>query len=144
MGKIASDDYIEIANLMGRYGHIMEECSMSGGPWDRLGEIYSDDVVFGVEPDGVWMNGLGELKDTWGASTHPWGHHATNLVIESTGPDSATCASKVIIILPDARTVTGVYLDRLIRTPEGWRIQHRVCTMRPIDHDAPLPIPWPK
>ena len=38
---------------------------------DRLREIFSGDVVFGVEPDGVWMNGLGELKDIWGVSTHP-------------------------------------------------------------------------
>ena len=144
MANIASDDFIQIYNLMGRYGHIMEECSMAGGRWDRLGEIFSEDAVFGVEPGGIWMNGLRELQGMWGASTHPWGHHVTNLVVESTGADTATCDSKIIIILPDARAVTGVYRDRLVRTDDGWRINHRVCIMRPIDHNAPLPIPWPK
>jgi len=26
-------DLFAIYNLMGRYGHIMDECSMAGGPW---------------------------------------------------------------------------------------------------------------
>jgi len=140
-----SADFIAIHNLMGRYGHIMDECSMAGGPWDRLGEIFTVDATFDVRPlGGPLLSSLEELKAAWGAAIHPWGHHVTNLVIESLGPDSATCDSKIIIILPDGRASTGVYRDRLERTADGWRITHRLCTLRSMDTNAELPLPWSK
>ena len=140
-----SADFIAICNLMGRYGHIMDECSMAGGPWDRLGEIFTVDATFDVRPlGGPLLSSLEELKAAWGTAVHPWGHHVTNPVIESLGCDSATCDSKVIIILPDGRASTGVYRDRLKRTADGWRITHRLCTLRPMDTNAELPLPWAK
>jgi len=45
-----------------------------------------------------------------------------------------------VIVLADARTMTGVYRDRLTRTAAGWRITHRYCVMRLIDPDAPKPV----
>ena len=140
MRQIAAEDFIAIYNLMGRYGHIMDEWSAAGGPWDRLGEIFTPEAVFEVEPYGVRLNSLRELQDAWGASVHPWGHHVTNLVVDPDGPDGARCDSKIVIVLADARTMTGVYRDRLTRTAAGWRITHRHCVMRLIDPDAPKPV----
>jgi len=138
-----SADVFAIYNLMGRYAHIMDECSIAGGPWDRLGDIFTDDVEFDVRSvGGPLLSSLQQLKDAWNASVHPWGHHVTNLVVEPLGPDSAACDSKIIIILPDGRASTGVYRDRLRRTSEGWRITHRHCELRPMDLKAELPIPW--
>ena len=138
-----SADYIAISNLMGRYGHIMDECSMAGGSWDRLGQIFTSDVEFDVTPlGGPLLSSLQELIDAWAVSVHPWGHHVTYLVIAPLGSDGATCDSKMIIILPDGRASTGIYRDRLVRTPNGWRISHRYCILWAIDLEAPLPIPW--
>lgn len=51
MRQIAAEDFIAIYNLMGRYGHIMDECSAAGGPWDRLGDLHSRG---GVRSGAVW------------------------------------------------------------------------------------------
>lgn len=102
--------------------------------------IFTPEAVFEVEPYGVRLNSLRELQDAWGASVHPWGHHVTNLVVDPDGPDGARCDSKIVIVLADARTMTGVYRDRLTRTAAGWRITHRHCVMRLIDPDAPKPV----
>jgi len=140
---VESSDYIAICNLMGRYGHIMDECSMAGGPWERLGEIFTVDVQFDITQfGGPVLASLQELVDAWGQSVHPWGHHVTNLVIEADGADGATCDSKMIIILPDGRATTGIYRDRLVRTSDGWRISHRYCSLRIPNAETPLPLPW--
>src|SRR5688500_16535031 len=65
-----SADFIAIHNLMGRYGHIMDECSMAGGPWDRLGEIFTVDATFDVRRlGGPLLSSLKELKAAWGAAS---------------------------------------------------------------------------
>ena len=90
-----SADFIAIHNLMGRYGHIMDECSQANGPWERLGEIFTADTIFDIRPGGgPLLSSLKELQDGFAAAVHPWGHHVTNLVVESTGPDTATCDSR--------------------------------------------------
>jgi hypothetical protein len=56
---------------------------------------------------------------------NPIGHHVTNIVVIDGTDDSASVRSKGIGVLPDGRTGSVVYADRLTRTPEGWRIAAR-------------------
>jgi len=138
-----SKDYIEICNLMGRYGHIMDECSQIDGQWERLGEVFTADVQFDITSfGGPMLDGLQALIDMWAGSVHPWGHHVTNAVIEADGANGATCDTKLIIVTPDGRATSGIYRDRLVRTPDGWRINHRYCSLRFPDASVPLPLPW--
>ncbi len=56
---------------------------------------------------------------------HPLAHHITNIyVTEDDG--EPVLHSRVIGILHDRRAGSGQYTDTVVRTPDGWRIQHRV------------------
>jgi ketosteroid isomerase-like protein len=70
-------------------------------------------------------------------------HHLTTLRLWADGPDAARSEARVIAWheRPDGRTATvhGRYLDRLLRTPDGWRIAHR--RMEALGSDAGFTVP---
>jgi hypothetical protein len=38
--------------------------------------------------------------------------------------------SRIVALLAKGRTGTASYYDQLVRTPDGWRIKHRICSTR--------------
>lgn len=120
-----NDDHIAINTLINLYGHVIDERQ-----WSRLGELFTDDVVFDLSDfNGQVLEGLETLRETFRAlEHHPLAHHATNILIEVAARE-ITVLSKGIGMYRD-HVGSTVYRDRLRKTPQGWRIARRVATKR--------------
>src|SRR5689334_4176639 len=125
---LTTDDRIAIYELIALHGHLMD-----GGDFDRLDELFTEDVIYDVTALGLGtLEGADALTEASRAlgDDNPLGHHVTNaLVIDDEG-DVARVRSKGIGILPDGTSGTVVYDDLVRRTGAGWRIAHRTVIPR--------------
>jgi hypothetical protein len=118
-------DRVALVQLLAEYGHIMDERD-----WPGLERIFTADAVCDWSAfDLAVTNSLAELQTYNDEIRHPLGHHVTNVFVQLDG-DTATVRSKLLVVLDDGSVATGEYLDQAVRTPEGWRIRHRVARPR--------------
>ena len=118
------EDRQAIGETLALHGHIFDR-----GQLDRLGEIFTPEVVYDLSDVGagtfVGIEAIrsGALK--LGAG-NPIAHHVTNIVITSQEDDLATAQSKGLMIMADGTFGSVTHLDTLRRHDGGWRISHRV------------------
>jgi 3-phenylpropionate/cinnamic acid dioxygenase small subunit len=125
-------DRLEIGELMARYADLVDRRE-----WPKMTRIFALEATIDFRPSGgpagpfremlAWLD---RALDSWPKNLHL----VTNVIIDLDG-DRAT--SRCYFHVPVAReslegaqyTVTdsGRFLDRLIRTANGWRIVERVC-----------------
>lgn len=119
-----ADSYTEIAQLLARYCHIVDEAA-----WERLGEIFTDDGSMTVAGIHDAHRGLGELRVLYAEKMkHPLAHHSTSVVLLDGDEVRASVVSKWITVRLDGGAGTGVYRDELVRIDGAWRILTRVAT----------------
>jgi hypothetical protein len=123
---VDTDDLVAIQRIVNLYGILVDD-----ERWDDLRLVFTEDAVLEVRAVDWVMQGVAEIAAGYGSVVHPLGHHMTNTVIED-GPtrDEATGVTKYITVRADGTTGTGMYRDRFVRTPEGWRISERIATLR--------------
>jgi hypothetical protein len=131
------EDERAVRELLELHGHFSD-----AGALDRFGELFTDDVVYDVSGlGGGVLRGLEELARASRAlgDRNPVGHHVTNIVLREVSPDEVAAWSKGIGIRTDG-VGSLVYLDRIVRTPAGWRIAEREVQLRrePL---TPYPLP---
>lgn len=123
-------DKQEIAEVLYRYATALD--SRDGG---LLRQVFLEDAVFEIGAGVGRFEGVAAIADVVGAflgGLEASQHIISNPVIELDG-DRATsaCYLHAQHYLPDQRTggntleIGGTYRDRLVRTPDGWRIEHR-------------------
>ena len=126
-------DYLEIQNLLGRYGHLVD-----AEDWDAFGALFTSDATLdytAVRAPKV-LHGVEEILDYFRSANHPSAHHVTNVVIdEVAGTDPAEVHVHSKFLVPFTRPGQGPirwyggdYHDTLVRTPAGWRFRAKVCT----------------
>ena len=118
-------DIIAIERLIALYAHAAD------GVVD-LAEVFTSDGSFdGRATGGTIHRGLDALRAFFGSPTHPHpsSHQGTNVVVYG-DEDPVRVLSKWIVLDPQGRGRTGDYVDRVVRTPSGWRIQERVVVCR--------------
>jgi hypothetical protein len=122
------EDIVAVQQLLGLYGHVIDNRQ-----WSRLGEIFTDDMVFDPTDVGLPVTtSLKDLHDLWTSpeTVHPLGHHVTNVVVTE-GPDGTLeSISKNVALQMDGSVSSSIYRDRLRRTSDGWRLAQRVLTKR--------------
>jgi len=94
-------DIVHVHQLLGLYGHIVD-----AGRWDRFDELFVPDAELdytAVRAPRVF-HGVDEIRGYFEAGNHPSAHHVVNIVVWEE--------------------------DGEVKTPEGWRVQRRVCTPR--------------
>jgi ketosteroid isomerase-like protein len=118
-------DILAINNLINSYGHIVDERQ-----WSRMEELFTPDAVFDMTSFGPEViHGLEALRTCFReVDGHPLAHHATNILIDADG-DEVRVLSKGVS-LRHGEMGSTVYRDVLRKTPEGWRIAHRIATKR--------------
>lgn len=124
-------DEFAIHRLIALYGHVVDAKA-----WERLGEIFTEDVVFDSTAFGSRLRrNLDELRDDWSdpATRHPLAHHGTNVVIDANGDGTVTILSKGLGLRPGGKIGSVTYTDLARRTAAGWRISRRVAVPRPTD-----------
>lgn len=116
-------DRIRIHEIINRHGHLVDE-----GAFDRLAEIFTEDVVYDVSAlGGTVLTGPDAVADAGLAlgDRNPLGHHVTNVVVVEIGPARARARSKGLAVMSDGTAGSVVYDDELLRTENGWRIAVR-------------------
>ena len=110
----------------------------------RIADLFTEDGVW--EAEGVRMEGRDAIRAGFGArqgvTRRTSRHVCTNLAITLAGPDDATGVSYLVNYRHDSASgvaelpapaglpkFVGEYFDRFVRTPDGWRIAHRRCTL---------------
>lgn len=95
-----------------------------------IDELVTADAVYDVIALGQGeIHGLDQFCEVSAAfaddERNPVGHQVTNLIVDEPIGDTATVRSKGIGVLCDGFTGSVTYLDRVVRTPNGWRIAAR-------------------
>jgi ketosteroid isomerase-like protein len=116
-------DRIEIHELASRYGDLIDHRD-----WPGLGRVFTEDAVF-TNPTlpGQDLVGLEAIRKVMrnAGSRHPLSHHITNIYVDDLEDGMAELHCRIIHHLDDGRTRSGEYVDRVVKTPEGWRIKVR-------------------
>jgi hypothetical protein len=114
---------VEIAELLGRYGRLVD-----GRDWDALAAIFTADARFDITPLGARgvLEGLPAIQHHMAhAARHPAAHHITNVHVEALRDDCALVSSMLIAVQHDGSAASGRYEDEVVRTPAGLRIRRR-------------------
>ena len=137
-------DRLEIADLCARYARAIDTQD-----WDGLDTVFTPDAEIDYTSSGGTSGRYPEVK-AWLAQVLPMfsmtQHYVTNTTVEF-GPDGASATARSDLYNPmslkgedgSVRTfeVGGLYLDELVRTPDGWRIAKRVEVQLWLGGDAP-------
>ncbi|HZC72419.1 MAG TPA: nuclear transport factor 2 family protein [Jatrophihabitans sp.] len=124
-------DVLAIHQLLALHGHLVDSRE-----FDRFDELFTADAVYDVSALGQGeIRGVDEFREVSAAfvgyERNPIGHHVTNVIVDEPIGDSATVRSKGIGVLRDGRTGSVAYIDRVVRTPDGWRIAARRVVAAP-------------
>jgi ketosteroid isomerase-like protein len=126
MVNVTVEDRIALHELAACYGDLIDLRD-----WEGLARVFTDDAVFDATDLGMpLLEGLKAIRDHMDKSAnHPLGHHITNIYVEITG-DEIILRSRIIAAGHRGRVSSASYRDRVVKTERGWRIRHRVCTLR--------------
>jgi 3-phenylpropionate/cinnamic acid dioxygenase small subunit len=123
-------DWIEIQQLMARYGHVADSGDLSA-----LSEVFTDDAMFDVSALGGQVHaGIGAVRAFFGlgAPPHPPSHHTTNVLVGEPDAEGVVRVRSKWLTIDRASggLKSGDYDDEVVRTSAGWRIRRRVATPR--------------
>lgn len=130
MPNITAEDRIAIHEVIALHGHLIDDRE-----WDRLGEVFADDIVFDITDYGYGtFAGLQAMQDlvrgVHDDENQALGHHVTNIVITGQDGDTVTTRSKGLGVAADGTTGSAVYEDVLRHDSDGWRISYRKASAR--------------
>ncbi|MFK8024375.1 MAG: nuclear transport factor 2 family protein [Ilumatobacter sp.] len=119
-------DRLELHELPGRYGDAIDDRD-----WDGLDRIFTEDAVFDLSDLGVpLLEGLPEIKRFMDEDAlHPKTHTMTNVYVDDTD-DGVQLNFRIIALQAKGLTGTASYYDEVVKTDAGWRVTHRVVTLR--------------
>ncbi len=123
-----------------RHLQIRYAWSLDNHRWDALAEVFLPDAV--ADYRGERFEGLGAIVakcasslEPADASQHLNGSHWAQINGDSAVAGCYFIATKYIADTPggDTFVVGGKYIDQMVRTPEGWRIAHRLLEQSFLD-----------
>ena len=127
-------DRLELHELPGRYGDAIDDRN-----WDRLREIFTDDAVFDLTGVGARrLEGIDDIVHFMNVeASHPKTHMMTNIYVDEQD-ENVIMNFRIVALLGKGLVGTASYYDRVVKTDEGWRVQHRECIIHRRDkRDAP-------
>ena len=121
---LTPEDHIEIREVLADYGHVVDDHD-----WDRAEDVFLPDVVFESPATDMALHGISDIVATF-KGRNMYAHVTTNTTLRENADGSVRAHSKFIGFPNEGPPVTGDYRDRLVRTPAGWRLAHRVAEIR--------------
>jgi len=120
------EDRLELHELPGRYGDAIDDRD-----WDRLDRIFTDDAVFDLTGVGARVcEGLDDIKAFMDVEArHPRTHMMTNIYVDETD-GGVKMSFRIVALLPEGKVGTASYYDEVVKTDAGWRVCHRITTLR--------------
>ena len=119
-------DRLELHELPGRYGDAIDDRD-----WPGLARIFTDDAVFDLTDLGApALVGLAEIQRFMDEDAqHPLTHMMTNIYADD-APGGATLRFRIVALRPEHKVGTASYYDDVVKTADGWRVKHRVTTLK--------------
>lgn len=119
-------DRLELHELPGRYGDAIDDRD-----WERLDRIFTDDAVFDLtDMDIPLLEGLPAIKRFMDVDAkHPKTHMMTNIYVDEEGA-GVQLYFRIVALRSGGLSGTASYYDDVIKTANGWRVRHRVVTLR--------------
>ena len=125
-------DRLEIQDLMARYCHAIDRRQL-----DELDAIFTENAVIDYSAFGAPRAGIGEMKGflAEALSLHSAYYHlaaTSRIVLDGDRAECHTICHNPMVFRggegrPDVFYMCGLwYHDKLVRTPDGWRISERV------------------
>ncbi len=127
-------DRLALHELPGRYGDAIDDRN-----WDRLREIFTDDAVFDLTGVGARrLEGIDDIVHFMNVeASHPKTHMMTNIYVDEQD-ENVIMNFRIVALLGKGLVGTASYYDRVVKTDQGWRVQHRECMIHRRDkRDAP-------
>ena len=127
-------DRLELHELPSRYGDAIDDRN-----WDRLREIFTDDAVFDLTGVGARrLEGIDDIVHFMNVeASHPKTHMMTNIYVDEQD-ENVIMNFRIVALLGKGLVGTASYYDRVVKTDQGWRVQHRECMIHRRDkRDAP-------
>ena len=125
-------DRLEIGELMARYADIVDRRT-----WPKMTRVFALEATIDFRPSGGPSGPYREMLAWLDRALDSWPMHLhmiTNLIIDLDGDRATSSCYFHAAIGRESHeggqytvTPSGRYLDRLIRTANGWRIVERVC-----------------
>lgn len=116
-------DRISVADVLTRYGSSLDESD-----WERLATCFVPEVI-SVLAGGDPIEGYTDLEAAVRVALGVYErtqHHIAGHEVEISGDDATLRANLIATHVHDGTTfvVGGVYREKLVRTPDGWRIAY--------------------
>jgi hypothetical protein len=124
---LAADDYVEIQQLVARFGYALDTVAGSGADDGALfADLFTPDGAFGAASGRAQLAAIARSRPDGAASRH----FATNAMIRPAGRGATGTQYEVVFAVgrDGAQSTivrTGRYEDTYAKTPSGWRIQKR-------------------
>lgn len=131
MSTIASADRIEVQDLLVRYCHALDDRD-----WPAFERLFTDTALLDFTAFGgprCDARELSQFLQGVALQVPAWQHTISTLLLEADGAAiKSRCAAQVMMVSrnddgSDRVLFNGLwYRDRLVRTPQGWRIAERI------------------
>lgn len=123
---LTTADRVEIHELPGRYGDSIDDRN-----WLGLDAVFTQDAVFDLTGVGSRIcDSLDDIKSFMESeAAHPRTHMMTNIYADSDA-DGVTLRFRIVALIGKGRTSTASYYDKIVKTNDGWRTQHRYVSNR--------------
>ncbi len=121
---LSTEDTLAIQALLADYGHVVDDHD-----WDRAHEVFAEDFVFERGDGRPDLHGIADVVATF-TGRNMYAHVTTNTTISEDDDGTVRAHSKFLGFPNEGRPLTGDYRDVVVRTPGGWRLQHRHAEVR--------------
>lgn len=124
--ELSQSDRLDLYEIPGRYGDAIDDRD-----WVKLRTIFTEDAVFDLTGVGsrelVGIEAIVDFMEN--EAQHPRTHMMTNVYADPT-PEGADLRFRIVALLGQGKAGTASYYDRVVKTGDGWRVQHRETTLR--------------
>jgi len=140
-------DRLEIQDLFTRYSYAIDERN-----WDGLDEVFTPDAMIDYSESGGAKGSFAQIKAWLPTALERFPSYQHMVATSQLKLDGDSATSRTILFNPMVYEAEGVqqvffiglwYRDRLVRTPQGWRIAERYEEMA-YAHNAPQMPPPPE
>ena len=123
-GELTAEDYIEIQQLYVQYAHTLDLGDAEG--W---ADTFTEDGVFGEAKGRTGLVDFAKGFFDRGGSDRHWNSQV--LITPTAEGADGSCYLLLIdtSVQPVGITVSGIYTDKIVKTPNGWRFKNRIAKL---------------